>query len=215
MKPYHLIKRIFDTVLSLIGIIILMPIFIILAAWIKFSSKGPVIYKHERIGKDGKQFNIYKFRSMAVGARDMQKKGIPNKEIITSAGRFMRKTFLDETAQLFNILKGDMSLVGPRPLDKEAYDNWLKKNKHVKDIIKIKPGLTSIESVTDYLDEDEKTKFEKHFKGLLKRDTDRKSFIKHRIVLDSYYVNKESFFLDLKIITYTFFLMLRKIFSKK
>ncbi|MBD3249193.1 sugar transferase [Candidatus Woesearchaeota archaeon] len=215
MKIYHIIKRIFDIILSLIGIIILMPVFIILAVWIKFSSKGPVIYKHERIGKNGKEFNIYKFRSMVVGARDMHNKGIGYDKLITSAGRFMRKTFLDETAQLFNILKGDMGLVGPRPLDKEFYESWFKKNKHVNDIIKIKPGLTSIESVTDYLKQDEKIKFEKNFKGLLKRDTDRKHFLKHRMVLDSYYVEKESFCLDIKIICYTFILMLRKIFSKK
>ncbi len=215
MRIYHVFKRIIDVIFSLIGIIFLIPLFIILAIWIKTTSKGPVIYKHRRIGKNGKPFTIYKFRTMVVGARDMQKKKIPNKNLITSPGKFLRRCFLDETLQLFNIFKGDMSLVGPRPLDKETFDGLIKQDKKWNDIIEIKPGLTSVESVADYLSRKEMIEFEKHFKGLLKKDTNQEGYFKHRLILDGYYVKNKSFLLDAKILLYTILLISKKIFSKK
>lgn len=120
-------KRIFDILLSLIGIIILSPIFLILWIWIKLDSKGPAVFKQTRVGKDGVNFTIYKFRTMIVNAETKRELEIDPKNMdnfvfqsksdnrITKSGAFLRKTSLDEIPQLFNVLKGDMSLVGPRP----------------------------------------------------------------------------------------------------
>ena len=214
MKIYHIFKRIIDVLVSLIGIIILTPVFLILTIWIKLSSKGPVIYKHPRVGEFGKEFEIWKFRSMVVGARGKQKKGVSNKRLITSAGRFMRRTFLDETAQLFNVLKGDISLIGPRPMDVEYFNKITKKDPEYKDLLILKPGMTSIESIVDYLPKGERRRFEEHFEGLVKKDK-YKDFEHHRYALDTYYINHESPILDLKILFYTLVLMFRRIFSKK
>jgi len=212
MRVYHIFKRAIDILVSLIIILILSPLLLLLSIWVKTSSKGPIIYKHIRIGKNGKHFEVCKFRSMIVGARDLQKRGVPDERLITSAGSFMRKTFLDELPQLFNVLKGDISLIGPRPLDKEAFGRWVEKDKEWKNIVKTKPGMTSIESVADYLSSAERIKFEEHFKGLLGRDV-YDDFEHHRYVLDSYYSQNESFWLDLRIIVYTLILTLKKVFS--
>ncbi len=209
MRAYHILKRIGDIVVSLIGIIALIPLFILIAVWIKFTSKGPVIYTHLRLGKNEKLFKLYKFRTMITGAREMENKGVSKERLITSAGRFLRRTFLDETLQLFNLLKGDISLVGPRPLDKEVFDELTKRDKKWENIVKIKPGLTSLESVADYLPQKEKIKFEESFKNLL--DKDVQNFYEHRYVLDSYYISRESFILDVKLIFYTFLLVVKRI----
>lgn len=121
------IKRIMDIVLSLIGIVILLPVFTILAIWIKMDSKGPAVFKQIRVGKDGKDFTIYKFRTMVVDAEKKRELEIDPSDLknfvfqsksdnrITKSGAFLRKTSLDEIPQLFNVLIGNMSLVGPRP----------------------------------------------------------------------------------------------------
>lgn len=121
------IKRISDIILSIIGILILSPIFIILWAWIKLDSKGPALFKQVRVGKDGKNFIILKFRTMVVSAESKRELEIDPENMdnfvfqsksdnrVTKSGKFLRKTSLDEIPQLFNVLKGDMSLIGPRP----------------------------------------------------------------------------------------------------
>ncbi|GAA0124715.1 sugar transferase [Clostridium senegalense] len=121
------IKRISDIILSIIGILILSPIFIILWAWIKLDSKGPALFKQVRVGKDGKNFTILKFRTMVVSAESKRELEIDPENMdnfvfqsksdnrVTKSGKFLRKTSLDEIPQLFNVLKGDMSLIGPRP----------------------------------------------------------------------------------------------------
>lgn len=121
------IKRLMDIILSLIGIIILSPIFLILTIWIKLDSKGPAIFKQVRVGKNGKNFTIYKFRTMVVSAESKKELEIDPSNMenfvfqsksdnrVTKAGAFLRKTSLDEIPQLFNVLFGHMSLIGPRP----------------------------------------------------------------------------------------------------
>ncbi|MBW2991781.1 sugar transferase [Candidatus Woesearchaeota archaeon] len=220
MRLYHIFKRGIDVIVSLIGIIVLIPVFLVIVLWVKSSSRGPAVYKHTRIGKDGKPFKIYKFRSMVVGAREMQNKGVPDDKLITFAGRFLRRSFLDETTQLFNVLKGEMSLIGPRPKDVEVFENLIKDDKKWKDIVKIKPGVTSLESVADYLSARGRMKFEKHFKGLLKKDDynekrdNYRKYYKHIYFLDKYYMDNESLFFDIKVLYFTFLLMMRRIFSK-
>ncbi|GAA0121633.1 MAG: exopolysaccharide biosynthesis polyprenyl glycosylphosphotransferase [Clostridium argentinense] len=121
------IKRLMDIILSLIGIIILSPIFLILTIWIKLDSKGPAVFKQVRVGKNGKNFTIYKFRTMVVSAESKRELEIDPSNMenfvfqsksdnrVTKAGAFLRKTSLDEIPQLFNVLFGHMSLIGPRP----------------------------------------------------------------------------------------------------
>lgn len=121
------IKRLMDIIFSLIGIIILSPIFLILTIWIKLDSKGPAVFKQVRVGKDGKNFTIYKFRTMVISAESKKELEIDPSNMdnfvfqsrsdnrVTKAGAFLRKTSLDEIPQLFNVLFGHMSLIGPRP----------------------------------------------------------------------------------------------------
>lgn len=111
------IKRFFDFVISLVSLLVLIPIFAVVSIAIKLESKGPVIFKQQRIGKDGKVFNIYKFRSMCVGAENTGSGVYSGKgdTRVTKVGKFIRATSIDELPQLVNIIKGDMSFVGPRP----------------------------------------------------------------------------------------------------
>ncbi|GAB1454149.1 undecaprenyl-phosphate glucose phosphotransferase [Draconibacterium sp.] len=137
-------KRLLDVFLSLIAIVILFPVFVALAIIIKISSKGPVLYKQERIGRFGKPFNIYKLRSMVSGAEN----GTPalsseNDERITKIGKFMRKTHLDEIPQFYNVIIGDMSLVGPRPERQFYIDQIVKTAPHYTHLHKLRPGITS------------------------------------------------------------------------
>ena len=114
---YRIIKRIIDFICALLGIILLSWLFIILIIWIKIDSKGPVLFKQKRVGIHKTYFNIYKFRTMYIDTpKDMPTHMLSNPEqYITKAGKFLRKTSLDELPQIFNILKGKMSIIGPRP----------------------------------------------------------------------------------------------------
>jgi len=214
MKAYSIFKRMIDIIIALFWLIIFMPLFLIITILIKFSSRGPVIYKHKRVGKSLKPFTIYKFRTMVDGARELQEKGVPTDKLITTVGKFLRKSFLDETLQLINLLKGDISLVGPRPKDVEAFEKLVKRDERWNEVISIKPGITSLESVADYMSLKKRKDFEKHFKGLLKEDKSIK-FREHTLMLDLYYIKNKSFFFDLKIIFFTLFLMLKRIFFKE
>ena len=136
------IKRMIDFILSLMGLIILSPVFIILCIWIKMDSKGPVLFKQKRYGKDKSYFNIYKFRTMRTDTpSDMPTHMLSNPEqYITKCGKFLRKTSLDELPQIINILKGEMSIIGPRPALWNQEDLIEKREQyHANDI---RPGLT-------------------------------------------------------------------------
>ena len=148
---YEAIKRLIDIICSFVGILVLSPLFIIIAIIIKFTSKGPVFFSQKRVGRNGKEFDMYKFRSMVVNAEELKEKLAAQNEMsgpmfkmkddprVTKVGKFIRKTSLDELPQLWNVLKGDMSLVGPRPsLPKEVaqFDEWMYKR------LEVKPGLT-------------------------------------------------------------------------
>ncbi len=152
-KPvYDFFKRIFDIICSSLALIILSPVFLILAITIKATSKGPVFFAHKRVGKDGKTLNIYKFRSMVTNAEELIEQFTPEQKAeyeknfklendprITKVGKFIRRTSLDELPQLFNILKGDLSVVGPRPVmevETEIYGNYRSM------LLSVKPGLT-------------------------------------------------------------------------
>ena len=141
-KPYLVIKRIIDIIFSVLGLIILIPVFLIISIAIKVESKGPVIFKQKRIGKGKKYFTIYKFRTMRSDTpKDMPTHMLKNANgCITKVGNILRKTSLDELPQLVNILKGDMSIIGPRPALWNQDDLVEEREKyHANDI---RPGLT-------------------------------------------------------------------------
>ncbi|PVE17126.1 glycosyl transferase [Clostridium perfringens] len=147
----NIAKRTFDLFFSLIGIIITIPILILVSIMIKLTSKGPIIFKQERVGKNKKIFYIYKFRTMTDcddKASDRQVTVI-NDQRITRIGRILRKYKIDELPQLYNVLKGDMSFVGPRPEVKKYVKFY---EEEYDEILKIKPGITDLASI-EYIDE--------------------------------------------------------------
>ena len=140
-----IIKLLFDKFFSIFMIFILAPFFLILSLLVLFSSKGPIIYSQKRLGRKGKEFSIYKFRSMY---KDSEKKGpqlsYKGDNRITKIGKIMRKTRMDELPQFINVLKGDMSIVGPRPERKYYFEKIMKEEPNYKYLLKVKPGITSI-----------------------------------------------------------------------
>ena len=138
------IKQVLDIMIAAIFLIILSPLFLYTAIRVRLSSKGPIIFKQERIGYKGKTFMMYKFRSMIVGAeKEGPSLSSKNDQRITTWGRKMRKWRMDELPQLWNIIKGEMSLVGPRPERKFYIDQVVAKSPYYKYLLKVKPGLTS------------------------------------------------------------------------
>lgn len=135
-------KRILDLLVSIIGLIILSPVFLILVIWIKLDSKGPVLFKQKRVGIHKTHFNILKFRTMKIDTpKDTPTHLLKNPEqYITRAGKFLRKTSLDELPQIINIIKGDMAIVGPRPALWNQYDLIEERDKYGAN--DIRPGLT-------------------------------------------------------------------------
>lgn len=152
LESYKFIKRFLDIMLALAGMIVLSPVFLIIALAIKLESKGPVFFKHTRIGKDGKIIKIYKFRSMVDNAENLIKSFTPeqmkeykenyklsNDPRVTKVGKFIRKTSLDELPQLINILKGDLSIIGPRPVVAEELKRY---GSNIEKFLSVTPGLT-------------------------------------------------------------------------
>ncbi len=184
---YLIIKQSFDILLSGILLLILSPVFVILAVVIKLDSKGPVSFKQDRIGKNGKVFTIYKFRSMVTSADPYEINPVDAEdERITRFGRFLRRTSLDELPQLINVLKGDMSLVGPRP----EMPFIVSKYTHIhRERLKILPGIT----------------------GLWQLSGDRTKAIHENMEYDLYYKNNMSFFLDVAILLETLIFAFRGI----
>ena len=138
----NFLKRIIDFILSLIGLIVLSPVFIVLCIWIKLDSKGPIFFKQKRVGKNKEYFNILKFRTMYIDTpKDMPTHMLSDPEqYITKAGKFLRKTSLDELPQIINILKGKMAVIGPRPALWNQEDLIEERDKYQAN--DIRPGLT-------------------------------------------------------------------------
>ncbi|PKM79055.1 MAG: undecaprenyl-phosphate galactose phosphotransferase WbaP [Firmicutes bacterium HGW-Firmicutes-13] len=188
------IKRTFDAVFSLLGLVLLSPLFFLLAVLIKIDSKGPALFAHIRVGREGKKFTCYKFRTMRKNAHeelkallsrdpelysqwenDFKLKEDPR---VTNVGKFLRRTSLDELPQLWNVFKGDMSLVGPRPIVEEEIVKYGEKARY---LFKVTPGITGLWQVSGRNDAD----YEK------------------RILLDEYYAKNWSLWLDVEIIIRT------------
>ena len=191
---YEIIKRLIDVICSFIGVVVLSPLFIVIAIIIKATSKGPVFFSQKRVGKNGKEFDMYKFRSMVVNAEELKEKLASQNEMsgpmfkmkddprVTKVGKFIRKTSIDELPQLWNVLKGDMSLVGPRPsLPKEVaqFEEWMHRR------LEVKPGLTCYWQVSG------------------RNNIDFEDWMK----LDIRYVEERSLFVDIKLILKTIFVL--------
>ena len=192
-------KRAFDFLVSLIGLIILSPLFGIISILIKIHDKGPIFFKQKRIGQNFKPFYIYKFRTMIINAENkgplITKEDDPR---ITALGKFLRKFKIDELPQLINVLKGDMSLVGPRP-EVEKYVNFFKKD--YKEILKIKPGITDYATI--YFKDEELIlkKFAKNNENI--EEVYLKQILPQKIKFYKKYLQEISFFTDLKLIFLT------------
>ena len=175
---YIRVKRILDIICSVIALIIFAIPMVIISIIIKFDSEGPVIYKQQRIGKNGELFFIYKFRTMIVH-KELKENNIDHNHMVTKVGKFLRKTSLDELPQLFNVLKGEMSIVGPRPWIKEYYEYFTDKQKERCNVL---PGITGLAQI---------------------KGRNRITIFK-KIGYDIEYVQKLSFKLDVLIIFWTF-----------
>lgn len=188
-------KRIFDIVATLIGGILLLPLIVIIIVWIKTTSKGPLFYVQKRVGLNFKEFNLYKFRSMVVNADKVGPSVTSGDDPrITKIGKILRKTKIDELPQLINVLKGDMSLVGPRP---EVMKFVKQKKEEYKKILTIKPGITDNAAI-EYRDEE--TIMEQY-------ENKEKAYIEivlpEKIKLYNQYISNISFIGDLKLILKT------------
>jgi lipopolysaccharide/colanic/teichoic acid biosynthesis glycosyltransferase len=190
---YHL-KRIFDVFISTLVVVLLLPLFAIIALIVSLTSGLPVFFFQERIGKDWKPFRIIKFRTMVKNA-DKMGPGITSAydERITRTGRVLRKYKMDELPQFLNILKGDMSLIGPRP-ELLKYINYYKEDYSL--ILNIKPGITDYATI--------KFRYEEDFiAGNNKEEFYLKNILPSKIILYKKYINEMGFFTDVKILLST------------
>ena len=191
-----MMKRFFDIVASGCGLLVLLPLFLVIAIWIKLDSKGPVFYRQVRVGRHNKDFRIIKFRSMRVGADKGSLVTIGGRDPrITRSGYFIRKYKLDELPQLINVFIGQMSIVGTRPEVRHYVDYWTKEQLHVLDV---RPGITDPASI----------KFRNENELMEKADNPENYYInvimqeKIRMYLE--YVRKVGFWYDIKLIFKTF-----------
>ncbi|QNM14786.1 sugar transferase [Fusobacterium hominis] len=201
------IKRIFDIVMSIVGILLLFPIMIVVSILIKITSRGPILFKQRRLTKDMKEFTIYKFRSMRTDfdkdGKGIQVKGSSN--AITPIGKVIRKTKLDELPQLFNILVGDMSFIGPRPELPRRLKYYSEED---KEMFKVRSGISSPASIV-FSDEE----------YLMNQVRDPEKFyieqiMPYKIKLNRYYVKNRSFWGDIYLIIATFLKILNKVDDK-
>lgn len=197
-KIYNFLKRTFDIISSGIAIILFLPIFLLLIIIIRLDSRGPALFAHKRIGKDGREIGVYKFRSMVINAQEVLENFTPEQKAefeknfklendprITKIGGFLRKTSLDELPQLFNILKGDMSVVGPRPIVRAEIPKY---GQYADKLFTVTPGLTG------------------YWQANGRSDTT----YDERVQMDMYYIDKRNFVMDIKIIFQTVISVIKK-----
>ena len=197
-KVYFATKRTLDIILSFIGTILLLPIFLIISIAIKLDSKGPVFFVHKRIGKNGKEIGIYKFRTMVDNAEDLIKNftkeqkeeyersyKLENDPRVTRIGKFLRKTSLDELPQILNILKGELTIIGPRPIVKKELEKY-EENK--KKFLSVKPGLTGYWAANGRSD----------------------TTYPERVKMELYYIDNMSLWMDIKIFFKTIIAVIKK-----
>lgn len=200
---YAFAKRIFDIVSSLLAICAFAIPWIVIAVTIKLQSPGPAIYKARRVGKNGKVFTLYKFRSMRVDSGAIHATTLRGDPRIFPFGEFLRKSKLDETPQLFNILKGEMSVIGPRPEDEENSGKFYVGK--YKDILSVKPGLSSPASLYDYT----------HGEKYESEDDYVREFLPRKLNVELYYVKNRSFLYDIQIVFNTVVTIIQIVLGKE
>lgn len=202
-KLYLFTKNVFDFCAALVATVFFLIPWLVIAIIIKIQSPGPIVYKARRVGKDGKVFMLYKFRSMRVDSGKVRMTTLRNDERIFPFGRFLRDSKLDETLQLINILKLQMSVIGPRPEDE--YNAGQIYTDRYKKILSVKPGLSSPASLYDYTHgetyENEKDYLEK--------------FLPQKLELELYYIENRSVIYDVKTIFKTVYIVLLRMFGKE
>lgn len=197
-----MLKRVFDIIFSLVGLVFLSPVFLIMAIWIRSDSKGPVFYKQIRVGKNGKEFFLYKFRSMHLGS---DKKGlltIGGKDPrVTNSGYFIRKFKLDEFPQLINVFLGEMSIVGPRP---EVPKYVALYNEEQKKVLTVRPGISDYSSI----------RFSNENELLEKAEKPEEFYISEimpeKLLMNLEYIRNNNLWVDIRII----FTTIKKLISK-
>ena len=195
-------KRAFDILFAGCFLVVFSPVYLLTWIIIKIVSPGPAIYKAKRVGKDGVLFDCYKFRSMRVDSGKVKLTTLQNDDRIFPFGKFIRKAKIDEMPQVVNILKGEMSVVGPRPEDKENADKvYVGEYKHILDV---KPGLTSTASLYDYT----------HGELYEDEESYEREFMPMKLKLELYYVKHASFWYDIKLILRTAWLIILKTCGK-
>jgi len=181
-------KRILDIVLSLLGLFISIPLWIMFSIAIKVEDGGPILYRQKRIGKHVQVFHVFKFRTLVQNADQVVKPWVnPGEQWVTRVGRFLRSTALDELPQLLNILKGDMSFVGPRAMPLQEFEDFKERIPELKSRLLVVPGLTGLAQVY----------------GNATRD------VRKKIRYDLLYIKNQSILLDLKLILFSFWITSR------
>lgn len=187
-------KRILDLCISALGLVLLGPVMLVLSLWVKLDSRGPVLYRGERVGKDGRPFLMYKFRTMVLEADTIGPaityRGDPR---VTKAGKFLRHTKLDELPQLINVFKGEMSLVGPRPEDPSYVAHY---SAQQREVLRVKPGITGLTQL-EYRDE------ASLLEGTSADEDYLSQIMPEKLTLDLYYIQNRSLALDIKILWQT------------
>ena len=202
-----MIKRLLDIILSTVALLLLSPIFLLVAIGIKISSKGPILFKAERAGLNGVPFKLLKFRSMHTAPSELGAITLNNDPRIFKFGNFIRTAKLDELPQLLNIIKGDMSIVGPRPEDISIVQNHYTQENKIS--LSMRPGLSSPGSIYNYTHGD-----------LYIDDSDaEKSYINDflpiKLQIENYYVEHQNLLYDFEIIWRTILVIIQKAFGKK
>lgn len=200
---YKIVKRCLDLVFTTIALVLLFPVFLITIIGIKVSSKGPALFKANRIGLNGKEFVMYKFRSMHVNYEKEHIITLRTDDRIFPFGKFIRMSKIDELPQLINVFKGDMSIVGWRPEDKENVGKVF--SGKYKEILRIKPGLTSPGSLYDYT----------HGELYDNEKIYEEEFLPKKMDLERYYVDHQSLLYDVELVIRTIITILKVIIGKR
>ena len=203
MFLYRVVKRVFDVLFAVLFLLVFSPIFVITIIVIKIVSPGPVFYKARRVGLHGNVFTCYKFRSMCVDSGEVKLTTLQNDNRIFPFGYFIRKAKIDEMPQVFNILLGQMTIVGPRPEDVANVRNLY--HGEYKRILDVKPGLTSPASLYDYTHGEKKKK-----KKLYETE-----FLPQKLALELYYVKNRGLLYDMLLILKTAFVIVMTLFGKQ
>jgi lipopolysaccharide/colanic/teichoic acid biosynthesis glycosyltransferase len=196
-----MVKRLFDLFVASVGLIVLVPLFVIVGLLVKLDSQGPVFYRGARIGRDGVLFKMYKFRTMVANADRVGSALTQSQDCrITRVGRILRKWKIDEFPQLLNVLRGEMSVVGPRPESPGFVEHYTPEQRQV---LQVKPGMTGLTQIAF-----------RHEEALLGRCSNlEKDYIEkimpRKLALDLEYITNRSFFLDVKLIVQTFLCLLK------